>query len=137
MSKLKIKKSCSQKNTFKFLPKWQNFSKSDHTDYNTTFFKKMGQPRPLFRLLSVFSNKHYNFYNNNMWKYVHPVYGAGIRTHDHKNFNTTWKWLNLKLQYFLHRWNSLAISRNEPHERNWNFDFNSDLHQKFNFQILK
>ena len=23
----------------------------------------MGQPRPLFRLFSVFSNKHYNFYN--------------------------------------------------------------------------
>ena len=27
-----------------------------------TFFKKMGQPRPLFCLFSVFSNKHYNFY---------------------------------------------------------------------------
>ena len=25
------------------------------------FFKKMGQPRPLFRLFSVFSNKHYKF----------------------------------------------------------------------------
>ena len=24
------------------------------------------QPRPLYRLFSVFSNKHYNFYNNNM-----------------------------------------------------------------------
>ena len=23
----------------------------------------MGQPRPRFRLFSVFSNKHYNFYN--------------------------------------------------------------------------
>ena len=30
------------------------------------FFFKMGQPRPLFRLFLVFSNKHYNFYNNNM-----------------------------------------------------------------------
>ena len=29
-------------------------------------FLKMGQPRPLFRLFLVFSNKHYNFYNNNM-----------------------------------------------------------------------
>ena len=29
----------------------------------------MGQPRPLFRLFSVFSNKHhYNFYNKYMWK---------------------------------------------------------------------
>ena len=36
--------------------------------YSIDFFKKMGQPRPLFRLFSVFSNKHYNFYNNNMWK---------------------------------------------------------------------
>ena len=28
----------------------------------------MGQPRPLFRLFSVFSNKQYNFYNKSMWK---------------------------------------------------------------------
>ena len=28
----------------------------------------MDYPRPLFRLLSVFSNKHYNFYNYIMWK---------------------------------------------------------------------
>ena len=28
----------------------------------------MGQPRPLFRLFSVFSNKHYNSYNKYMWK---------------------------------------------------------------------
>ena len=46
------------------------------------FLKKMGQPRPLFRLFSIFSNKHYNFYNKYMWKNVHPVYGAGIRTHN-------------------------------------------------------
>ena len=32
----------------------------------TNVFYKMGRPRPLFRLFSVFSNKHYNFYNNNM-----------------------------------------------------------------------
>ena len=49
------------------------------------FLKKMGQPRPLFRLFSVFSNKHqYNFYKY-MRKYVHPVYIAGIRTHDLQN----------------------------------------------------
>ena len=42
----------------------------------------MDQPRPLFHLFLVFSNKHYNFYNNYMWKNVHPVYGAGIQTHD-------------------------------------------------------
>ena len=28
------------------------------------FFKKMGQTHPLFRLFSVFSNKHYNFTTN-------------------------------------------------------------------------
>ena len=33
------------------------------------FFKKMAQPWPLFRLFSVFSNKHNNFYNNNIEKY--------------------------------------------------------------------
>ena len=43
----------------------------------------MDQPRPLFPLFSVSSSKHhYNFYNKYMWKNVHPVYGAGIRTHD-------------------------------------------------------
>ena len=40
----------------------------------------MGQTKPLFILF--FSNKHpYNIYNKNMSKNVHPVYGAGIRTH--------------------------------------------------------
>ena len=42
----------------------------------------MGQPRPLFRLFSVFSNKQYNFYNKYMSKNIHPVYGAGIQTHN-------------------------------------------------------
>ena len=46
-----------------------------------SFFKKMGHPRPLFRFF-VFSNKHYNSYNKQMRKNVHPVYGAGIRTYD-------------------------------------------------------
>ena len=41
----------------------------------------MGQPSLFFRLFSVFSNKIYNFYYKFMWKNVHPVYGAGIRTH--------------------------------------------------------
>ena len=42
----------------------------------------MGQPRPLFRLFLVFSNKQYNFCNKKLWKNVHPEYGAGIRTHN-------------------------------------------------------
>ena len=45
-------------------------------------FRNMGQPLALFRLFSVFSN---NFYNKFMWKNVHPVYGAGIRTHNLRN----------------------------------------------------
>ena len=45
----------------------------------------MDQPRPLFRLFLVFSNKHYNFYNKYMWKIIHPVYGAGIQTYDLQN----------------------------------------------------
>ena len=45
----------------------------------------MAQPRPLFRLFSVYSNKHYNFYNIYMWKNVHSVYSAGIQTHDLQN----------------------------------------------------
>ena len=36
------------------------------------FFKKMGHPRPLFRLFSVFSNKQYNSYNKSMWKMSSP-----------------------------------------------------------------
>ena len=43
------------------------------------FFKKNG-PTPASFL--VFSNKRYNFYNKSLWKNVHPVYGAGIRTHN-------------------------------------------------------
>ena len=40
-----------------------------YRDHNLLFLKKMGQPRPLFHLFSVFSNKHhYNFYNRYMWK---------------------------------------------------------------------
>ena len=35
-----------------------------------------------FSFIFVFSNKyHYNFYTTYMWKNVHPVYSAGIRTH--------------------------------------------------------
>ena len=41
----------------------------------------MGQPRPLFRLFLVFSNKQYNLKN------VHQVYGTGIRTHDLLNMS--------------------------------------------------
>ena len=43
------------------------------------FLKKIGQPRPLFRLFSVFSNKQYNSYNKSMWKMSCP---SSIRRQD-------------------------------------------------------
>ena len=47
---------------------------------NDSFFLFLNGPTPAS--FSVFSNKHhYNFYNKYV-KNVHPVYGAGIRTHD-------------------------------------------------------
>ena len=49
----------------------------------------MGQQWPLFHLFLVFSTKHYNFYNNYMWKNVHPVYGAVIRTHERESLPIT------------------------------------------------
>ena len=53
---------------------------------NYPFFIK-GQPRSLFRLFLVFSNKQYNFYKKSLWKNVHHVYGAGIWTHDLSNMS--------------------------------------------------
>ena len=51
--------------------------------------RRDSNPRPFFRLFSVFSNKHcYHFYNKSMWKrHVHPVYGAGIKTHHLRNMS--------------------------------------------------
>ena len=45
----------------------------------------MGQPRPLFYLFFVFSNKQYNFLQQINVKNVHPVYSTGIRIHDLSN----------------------------------------------------
>ena len=44
----------------------------------------MGQPRPLFNIFSSFQKYITNFTTNRYLceKNVHPVYGAGIRTHD-------------------------------------------------------
>ena len=42
-------------------------------------FLNMSQPRPFFRLFLVFSNKHYNFYNNKCENFPSS---AGIRTYD-------------------------------------------------------
>ena len=45
------------------------------------FYLKMGVPRPLFHLFLSFQT-HYKCYNKKMSKNVHPVLGAGIRTHN-------------------------------------------------------
>ena len=47
----------------------------------------MGQPWPLFCLFLVFSNKYYKFVQQIYVKNVHPVYCAGIRTHDLRNMS--------------------------------------------------
>ena len=50
-----------------------------------SFFSKMGQPQPLFHLFSVlFKQTLLQFLQQiNVKKcHVHPVYSAGIRTHD-------------------------------------------------------
>ena len=40
----------------------------------------MANPGLFCRLFSVFSDKHYNFYNNMREKIIHPVSSVGIRT---------------------------------------------------------
>ena len=51
------------------------------------YFLSNGQPRPLFRLFLVLSNKQYKFYNKSMWKNAHPVFSAGIQTHNLLNIS--------------------------------------------------
>ena len=50
---------------------------------------KMGQYRPLFRLFSVFFKQIIHFFTTNQCEkcHVHPVYDAGIRTHDLRNLS--------------------------------------------------
>ena len=57
------------------------------TFHQWSFFFKMGQLRPLYRLFSVFSNKIITIFTTDQWEkcHVHPVYGAGIWTHDLRN----------------------------------------------------
>ena len=45
-------------------------------------FLKMGQIRPLLHLFSSFQSHITNFTKNRHVKNVHPVYGAGIQTHN-------------------------------------------------------
>ena len=53
------------------------------TSFHSFFKKRMDQPRPLFCLFSVFITLKIQFLQQiNVKNVVHPVYGAGIRTHD-------------------------------------------------------
>ena len=45
-----------------------NHRTTSHNAIGSFLFLKMGNSRPLFRLFLVFSNKHYKFFNNFMWK---------------------------------------------------------------------
>ena len=46
-------------------------------------FFKCANPDLFYRSFSIFSNKHHHdFYNKYMWKNVHLVFGARIRTHN-------------------------------------------------------
>ena len=56
------------------------WSQNDLSKPLVTFFK-MGQPWPLFHLLSSFQT-HITIFSTNKCENVHPVHGAGIGTHD-------------------------------------------------------
>ena len=51
-------------------------------NWEISYFLKKCAILGLFSFIFVFSNKHYNFYSKYMWNNVHPVYSAGIQTHD-------------------------------------------------------
>ena len=61
-----------QKPNFIISLQWMEVSNNFAQPCEATLDVK-GQPRPLFRLFFVFSNKQYNFYNKSMWKNVHPI----------------------------------------------------------------
>ena len=46
------------------------------------FFKKMGHPRPPFRLFQVFFKQTIQILQQIDVKNVHPVSGAGVQTHN-------------------------------------------------------
>ena len=94
----------------------------------------MGQLRPLFNLFSTFQAHLTNLTTIGVWKNVHPVYSAGIRTHDFWNmsplqspldqgscplllllllFGRTWRrtgWLSLKIFWANFEENFASIS---------------------------
>ena len=72
------------------------FKRDDDTKACTTYlltntaklFKKWPVPASFIVYFRVFSKKHnFNYYNKNVWKNVHHVYCAWIRTHDPRNLS--------------------------------------------------
>ena len=48
----------------------------------------MGNSRPLLSFIfGLFKQTSLQFYSKYMWKKVHPVYSAGIQTHDLQNMS--------------------------------------------------
>ena len=93
----------------------------------------MGQPRPLFHLFSVFSNKHhYNSYNKYMWKKVHPVYGAGIWTHDLRNVSL----FPLRLDQCSRPRSNCYLSKHLLELLKQTFVLNSPEHRLSRFRVL-
>ena len=76
-------KFCFRESRLKKNGAYQTLESSSNLIGNSLFKKNWANPGLFFVYFRSFSNKHYNFYN--MWKNVHPVYGAGIRTHDLRN----------------------------------------------------
>ena len=62
--------------------KWLRSTKENWKKFTRDFFLKKGPTPASFSFIFVFSNKHCNSYNKQMWKNVHPASGAGIQTHN-------------------------------------------------------
>ena len=80
----------SHRNFFIYTVNWIETTKINNREAGNVpiNFLKWTNSGLFYRLFSVFSNKHqYKFYNKLMWKTVHPVYGAGIRTYNLRNMS--------------------------------------------------
>ena len=72
LSKTNIVKKCAYLGLFFIYFRLFEIQITIFTTKTCEDFFKNGQPRPLFRLFMVFSNKQYKFYNKSMWKMSCP-----------------------------------------------------------------
>ena len=63
--------------------KWPNIEQTNCQSGHAAVFLN-GPTRPLYHLFLSFQSHITNFYNKKVCEkmYIHPVYGAGIQTHD-------------------------------------------------------